>query len=197
MNPGARSAAGLARRLGASAYEGLLLGALLLLVGFALLAIVGPPVGPDPMWTPGPAGMSKPLYLMSPGARHVSAIASFAACGAYCTWLWSGGRRSLPMRTWRLALSTAAGQQVGVPAAMVRYLACWAGLALAISCYLALQPAGYGRWALVALAFNYAWALLDRDRQFLQDRVAGTRLMMDGGTPAGHTANGPGSYTHR
>jgi uncharacterized RDD family membrane protein YckC len=193
VNSGARSAAGLARRLGASAYEGLLLGALLLLVGFALLAIVGPPVGPDAMWTPGPAGMSKPLYLMSPGARHVSAIASFAACGAYCAWLWSGGRRSLPMSTWRLALSTAAGQPVGVPAAMVRYLACWAGPALAISCYLALQPVGYGRWALVALAFNYACALLDQDRQFFQDRVAGTRLIMDSGPFAGHAAHDPGS----
>jgi len=34
--------AGLARKLGASAYEGLLLAALLLLVGFALLPIVTP-----------------------------------------------------------------------------------------------------------------------------------------------------------
>jgi uncharacterized RDD family membrane protein YckC len=197
VNPGAGSPAGLARRLGASAYEGLLLGALLVLVGFALLALVSPPVEPDAMRIPGPAGTSKPLYLMSPAARHLSAIATFAACGAYCGSLWSGGRRSLPMKTWRLALSTAAGQPVGVPAAMVRYLACWAGPALAIGCYLALQPLGYGPWALLALAFNYAWALLDRDRQFFQDRVAGTRLMMDGRSRAGHASNGPGSYTHR
>lgn len=197
MNPGARSPAGLVRRLGASAYEGLLLGALLVLVGFALLALVSPPAELDPTRVPRPAGMSKPLYLMSPAARYLSAVVTFAACGAYCSWLWSDGRRSLPMKTWRIALSTVAGQPVGLPTAMLRYLACWAGPALAISCYLALQPVGYGRWALVALAFNYAWALLDRDRQFFQDRVAGTRLMMDGGTPAGHAANGPGSYTHR
>jgi len=172
--------------LGASAYEGLLLGALLILVGFALLALVGPPVGLDPTRVPDRGGISKPLYLMSPAARHLSAVVIFAACGAYCGSLWSGGRRSLPMKTWRLALSTTAGEPVGVPAAMLRYLACWAGPALAIGGYVALQPTGYGRWASVALAFNYAWALLDRDRQFFQDRVAGTRIVTDGSPRAGY-----------
>jgi hypothetical protein len=28
------------------------------------------------------------------------------------------------------------------------------------------------------LAINYAWALVNSDRQFLQDRVAGTRLVL-------------------
>ena len=72
MNPGASSAAGLARRLGASAYEGLLLGALAVLVGFALLALVGPPVEPQAIRLANPAGISKPLYLMSPAARRLS-----------------------------------------------------------------------------------------------------------------------------
>ncbi len=185
MNPGVRSPAGLARRLGASAYEGLLLGALLILVGFALLALVGPPL--ESHRTPVPdSGMSKPLYLMSPAARHLSAVVIFAACGAYCGSLWSGGRRSLPMKTWRLALSTTAGEPAGMPAAMLRYLACWAGPALAIGGYVALQPTGYGRWASLALAFNYVWALLDRDRQFFQDRVAGTRIVTDGSPRAGY-----------
>ena len=195
MNPGARSPAGLARRLGASAYEGLLLGALLVLVGFALLAVVSPPLELSATRVPG--GTSKPLYLMSPAARHLSAIVTFVACGVYCGSLWSGGRRSLPMKTWRLALSTAAGQPVGVPAAVLRYLACWTGPALAIGGYVILQPAGYGRWALATLAFNYAWALLDRDRQFFQDRVAGTRLIADGGIRAEHAASDRESPHHR
>ncbi len=69
---------------------------------------------------------------------------------------------------------------------MLRYLACWAGPALAIGGYVALQPTGYGRWASLALAFNYVWALLDRDRQFFQDRVAGTRIVTDGSPRAGY-----------
>ena len=34
------------------------------------------------------------------------------------------------------------------------------------------------RRALALLAVNYAWALVDRDRQYLQDRIAGTRLFV-------------------
>jgi hypothetical protein len=181
VNSGAGQPAGLARRLGASAYEALLLAALLVLVGFALLPAVTP--APDPAATPAPntADASRPLYLMSPAARRLSAAAIFAACGVYCGWLWGGGRRTLPMKTWRLALRTAAGQPVGLPIAALRYLACWTGPALAIGVYAAVEPLGYSRWALLPLAFNYVWALVDRDRQFFQDRVAGTRLMVDAG----------------
>jgi hypothetical protein len=179
VTSGAGRPAGLARRLGASAYEGLLLAALLVLVGFALLPAVTPV--PDSPATPAPTGASKPLYLISPAARHLSAAVMFAACGVYCGWLWSGGRRTLPMKTWRLVLRTAAGQPVGLPTATLRYLACWTGPTLWLGAYLALQPLGYGRWALFPLAFNYAWAFVDRDRQFFQDRVAGTRLMVGAG----------------
>jgi len=38
--------------------------------------------------------------------------------------------------------------------------------------------AGYARSAVGLLALNYAWALVDPDRQFLHDRIAGTRLVL-------------------
>jgi hypothetical protein len=120
---------------------------------------------------------------MSAAARRLSAAVIFAACGVYCGWLWSGKRRTLPMKTWRLALRTATGEPVGQPTAALRYLACWTGPALAIGAYAAVEPLGYSRWALLPLAFNYAWALVDRDRQFFQDRLAGTRLMVDARPP--------------
>ena len=46
----------------------------------------------------------------------------------------------------------------------------------AIAGYLALAPMGHGRWALALVAVNYAWAFVDRDRQYLQDRIARTRF---------------------
>jgi hypothetical protein len=57
------------------------------------------------------------------------------------------------------------------------------GPALAIGVYAAVEPLAYGRWAFFPLAFNYAWALVHRDRRFFQDRLAGTRLMVDAGPP--------------
>jgi hypothetical protein len=168
--------AGLARRLAASAYEALLLAALLLLVGFALLPIVTPP-NSVAVAALRDAGASQPVpYLMSRPARAVSAALLFGVCGAYCVGLWSGGRRTLPMKTWRIALRSAGGAPAPPQAAMLRYFACWIGPAFAIAGYLALAPLGHGRWALALVAVNYAWAFVDRDAQYLQDRIAGTRL---------------------
>jgi hypothetical protein len=168
--------AGLARRLGASAYEALLLAALLLLVGFALLPIVTPSDRVTAS-TLRDAGTGRPiLYLMSRAARAVSGAVLFGVCGAYCVGLWSGGRRTLPMKTWRIALRSAGGALVPPQVAMLRYFACWIGPAFAIAGYLALAPLGHGRWALALVAVNYVWAFVDRDAQYLQDRIAGTRL---------------------
>lgn len=157
--------AGLARRLAAVAYESLLLAALALLVGFALL-----PLG-------GSAGTGYPPPLPLPPARGVSFAAVFAACAAYCAWHWTGGRRSLPMKTWRLALCTAAGAPPSIARALLRYVAWWTGPACAAAAYLALQPSGHGRWAVALLGLNYAWVLFDPDRSFLHDRLAGTRIV--------------------
>ncbi len=83
--------AGLARKLGASAYEGLLLAALLL-VGFALLPIVTPTNAVTVSALRGP-GVDQPVpYLMSRPARVASGALLFGVCGAYCIGLWSGGR---------------------------------------------------------------------------------------------------------
>jgi len=164
--------AGLARRLSATVYEALVLTALLLAVGFLLLPLVTP--GPDV-----PGGNLQSHYLMSSRSRAWSGVALFAVCGAYCAGLWSGGRRTLPMKTWRLWLRASDGRNVAASAAIARYLACWVGPALALGAYAALYPFGHGRWALALLALNYAWALVDRDRQFLQDRIAGTRLLVE------------------
>ena len=64
--------------------------------------------------------------------------------------------------------------------AMLRYLAAWIGPALALLAYLALQRAGLGAYALCLLGVNFLWAFLDSDRQFLHDRIAGSRVTSDG-----------------
>jgi uncharacterized RDD family membrane protein YckC len=76
----------------------------------------------------------------------------------YFLWFWSNGRQTLAMKTWHIRLVTREGLPVLPAQALVRYLLCWPSFALA----------GAGIF----------WALLDRDRQFLHDRIAGTRLIM-------------------
>ena len=154
--------AGIARR-----YEALLLSALAVAVGLILLPLLGADS----------ASASRVLSLPRPSARAVSFACLFAVFGAYCIWLWSGGRRTLPMRTWGLALVTPAGGPVSLKRAAVRYVAGWIGPACAVAAYVALRPYGHGGWAAALLAVNYAWAFVDRDRRFLHDRLAGTRLV--------------------
>jgi uncharacterized RDD family membrane protein YckC len=141
----------------------------MLATGFALLPAVTPGAGSA-------ATPSGTLYRVSGPARLLIGSAMFMVCGLYCSYLWSGGRRTLAMKTWRLILVTACGGRVGVARAVTRYVACWAGPVLAIAGFAVIQPFGFGRWAAALLAVNYLWAVVDPERQFLQDRIAGTRL---------------------
>ena len=61
------------------------------------------------------------------------------------------------MKTWRIRVEAADGGPVRPGQAARRYLFAWAGAA--------------------ALGIGFLWALLDRDGQYLHDRLAGTRLV--------------------
>ncbi|MDD3530809.1 MAG: RDD family protein [Gallionellaceae bacterium] len=78
--------------------------------------------------------------------------------GVYFTWSWRRGGQTLAMKTWRIRLITEAGAGVGLGRAWLRY-----GLAIL---------------GLIAFGIGFLWALWDADRQFLHDRLAGTRLVM-------------------
>jgi uncharacterized RDD family membrane protein YckC len=83
------------------------------------------------------------------------------------------------MKTWRLRLVGPDGAPPDRQRALLRYLAGWIGPALALAAYLALRPFGLSAHVVWLIAFNWLWALIDRDRRFLHDRIAGTRLLYD------------------
>ncbi len=169
MNPDAVAAgdAGLVRRVGAAVYELLLLTALAFITQFALLPLV----------TPGHAAAGVPLAIPSVGARTFVFCVQFAVFALYCAWFWTGRRRTLAQKTWSLAIVATDGRAPDVKRALIRYFALWIGPAVALAAWVVLAPGGHRRWAALALACNFAWALVDRDRRFLHDRLAGTRLV--------------------
>lgn len=75
----------------------------------------------------------------------------------YFIWFWSNGGQTLAMKTWRIRLLTCDGLPVRPAQALLRFLLCWPSLVLG----------GVG----------IVWALIDRDGQFLHDRIAGTQLV--------------------
>lgn len=82
-----------------------------------------------------------------------------ALCGVYFIWQWLHGGQTLPMKTWRIRLVTRDGAVLTLRRAVCRYLLALAGLVL--------------------FGIGFLWALIDRDRQFLHDRLAGTRIVND------------------
>ena len=99
-------------RFAAVAYEVTLYSALILVVGFLTI----PMVPPASIGGPGPRIPDVP-------ARVLSFALVFAAGALFYAWSWSGGRRTLPMKTWRLRLVRADGTVVDRRRALGRYFA--------------------------------------------------------------------------
>ena len=88
--------------------------------------------------------------------RLVFQVYVLAVCGAYFVFCWVRSGQTLPMKTWRIRLVTEQGRPLAVGRAFQRYV-----LAVPI----------------VLSGIGVLWALVDRDRQFLHDRLAKTRIV--------------------
>src|SRR5688500_10279890 len=161
--------AGVLRRWAALVYEALLLTALVFITGFLLAPLV----------SPGSATRGE-LVMPSPAARIGPFVALFTLGGVFFAWIWSEGRRTLPMKAWRLALVTCAYAPLSPRRAFLRYVAAWIGPALAVVTHAALAPHGFAALAWPLVFLNWLAALVDPQRQFLHDRMAGTRLVTTG-----------------
>ena len=159
--------AGRGRRFAALTYETLLLTAIIFIAGFVALPLV----------TPGRAGTANALAIPDLPQRVALFCMLFGVLAWYSVASWSRGRRTLSMKTWRLQLAMADGGPVSRQTALLRFLATWIGPVLAIVVYALLRPAGLGAQAVWLIAFNFLWAFVDPQRQFLHDRIAGTRIV--------------------
>ena len=99
--------------------------------------------------------------LVLPGPILLSHV--FAVLGAYFLWYWHHGGQTLAMQTWKLQLQTADGRIPTLAQLALRFLLAWPSLLF------------YGA--------GLIWALFDRDRQFLHDRLAGTRIAFKQSAP--------------
>ncbi|RIX46833.1 MAG: RDD family protein [Rhodocyclales bacterium GT-UBC] len=75
----------------------------------------------------------------------------------YFGWFWLHGGQTLPMKTWKLQLINGEGGKIRPAQALLRYLAAWPSILL--------------------LGIGIFWAFFDKDKQYLHDRIAGTRIV--------------------
>lgn len=75
----------------------------------------------------------------------------------YFIWFWIHGGQTLAMKTWHLRLVGVAAQPVTLRQAILRFVVAVPG---------------------VLSGIGVLWAVFDRDRQFLHDRLAKTRIIL-------------------
>jgi uncharacterized RDD family membrane protein YckC len=149
------------RRVAALPYEGLLLLALVLIASFPIAGLKG---------------------LALTGVPHVVYQAYlFAVTAWYFCWQWQKSGQTLPMKTWRFRVASKTGNSIGWGRALVRFL--WALAFFGPACVgivlfffpQRLTPA-VTVWFFLPMLATLLYARFDRERQFLHDRLAGTRL---------------------
>ncbi len=89
--------------------------------------------------------------------RHAFQVYLFLVIGLYFAGSWRRRGQTLAMKTWNLRLVGANGARITLRQAMVRYACAWPCLGLC--------------------AIGILYAPFDRDRQFLHDRLAGTKIV--------------------
>lgn len=149
----------LRRRLSSMLYESMLLFGVLFISGWLFSTLLQ---------------QRHALYL-----RHALEAWLFLVLATYFIWFWLHGGQTLAMKTWRFKLVDLSGRPVGIWRATFRFLLAWLwvlpGLALA-------STMSDRHWMLVLIPAGnlLLWALtvyLDPQRQFLHDRIIGTRLV--------------------
>jgi uncharacterized RDD family membrane protein YckC len=125
------------RRLLSMLYEGLVVFSILL-IGFLLPQVVLSGFGMN--------FTGKLLWL------HVLVLLML-----YFLWCWLNGGQTLPMKTWKLRISSQDGSRLRPIQALLRYLAAWPSI--------------------LFFGAGLFWAFFDKDKQFFHDRIAGTWIV--------------------
>lgn len=147
------------RRLATMAYEGVILFGIVFIAGY----------------------LFSTLTQQRNGLTHHNLLAAWIGLvvGAYFVWFWTHGGQTLPMKTWRLRVVDAEGAPLSMLRAVTRYVLAW----LWFLPPLALHPLfglALPHTLMIAGVWFVIWAasgLFGTQRQFLHDRLAGTRIV--------------------
>ena len=151
---------GLARRLAAFVYEGVLLFGVTMMTGFLYSSLTQ-----QRHALQGKAGMQAFMFVV---------------LGIYFVWFWSRSGQTLAMKAWNIRLVMADGRPVSQARALVRYVLAWLWFMPALATAYGADLHGPGAITTLLLAGVLTYAALTRlrpDRQFWHDAVCGTRLI--------------------
>ncbi len=151
---------GLARRMAAFIYEGVLLFGVTMIAGFVY------------------SSLTQQRHALE-GKAGLQAF-MFVVLGIYFAWFWSRGGQTVAMQAWNIRLVMADGRPVTQARALVRYLLAWLWFMPALATAFWADLHGPGPITTLLLVGVLTYAALTRlrpDRQFWHDAVCGTRLI--------------------
>lgn len=154
------STPGLARRLAAFVYEGVLLFGVTMISGYLY------------------SSLTQQRHALQ-GKAGLQAF-MFVVLGIYFAWFWSRGGQTVAMKAWNIRLVTADGQAVSQARALLRYVLAWLWFMPALATAYLADLHGPGAITTLLLAGVFTYAALTRlrpDRQFWHDAVCDTRLV--------------------
>jgi uncharacterized RDD family membrane protein YckC len=126
------------------------------------------------------------LFLLLTGNRHGAVYQHglkfflFLVTAAYFIHFWTDSGHTLAMKTWRIKLVMPGYPRVPYRIAALRYLLAWGWFLPALVACAAFGWTGKAEVSAAVAIGVLAWGLtafLDKDRQFLHDKLAGTRLV--------------------
>ncbi len=151
---------GLARRMAAFLYEGVLLFGVVMVAGYLY------------------SSLTQQRHALQ--GKHGLQAFLFVVLAIYFVGFWSRGGQTVAMRAWNIRLVDRHGQPVSQPRALLRYLLSWLWFLPALAAiHLAGLTSGPAMFSTIAagVAGYAALVLLRPDRQFWHDAVCGTRLI--------------------
>ncbi|GAA5236352.1 RDD family protein [Verticiella sediminum] len=106
----------------------------------------------------------------------------FVVIGAYFVLSWRRGQ-TLPMKTWNIRLVDGDGTPPGLARSIARYVLAWLPVLLGAALVALVRWATGWPGVLSLVVFApmalFVWSWIDRQGQFLHDRLLGTRLVSD------------------
>lgn len=138
----------LMRRLAALLYDGFLVFAIWMLIGFVLQLVVGP----------GTNQLVDGVVKTDPILSAVTFVLMVASASGFYLWFWQKNGQTLGMMSWRLKLLTEDNQLVGFKQALLRYVLAWPSFFIA--------------------GLGYLWIYIDSEGNAIHDKLSHTKVVI-------------------
>ena len=140
--------AGLLRRLAALLYDGFLVGAIWMVLGFALQLIVGPDTNQ----------LVDGVVQTDPLLDNILFLLMVASCTGFYVFFWTRSGQTLGMIAWRIKLVSLQNTSITPVQALLRFLAAW--------------PAFF------MFGLGYLWLYLDPNGDALHDKLSSSKVVL-------------------